>query len=442
MRVAIALIGSRGDIQPALALGVELQSRGHDVVVGVPRHLERLATGCNLAAVPFDYDPAAFVEESPVLKKALMQGINIGTIRSVPALWREISRFRELVSAGVRTLVEMCKGADLIIANQTTQFLCSAVSKEWGIPLAALHLHPCVPNSFFRAPSAASDTVLSKRATRNTWKWHEFYLRFILYPFLMGDGIRTSLGVRKIRVAPGQGQEVLEIQAYSGDLIPGIEEELGAHRPFVGPLRLPSDTRTKAGESADSHDGLVEWIESGDAPVFLGFGSYSKSKPQAEFVALAEEIAEHLGERVLVNMESPGISETSERVRVVGPVAHDFIFPRCRAAVVHGGAGTLHEVLHAGIPVLVGWINIDQPVWGSMVDQAGLGASARLASLSEASVLKDKITSILAPRVVETAQRFGQKMREREPGAKLAADAVESRFFTPPTAPPQKLQST
>ena len=434
MRIAIALMGSRGEVQPGVALGLELQRRGHDVIVAVPKNLAHLATRTGLPALVIDIDSIKDFESDALVQEltggSQTKAILKAALTAVPSVRKKLATIADAI-------LEISRDADLIIATQITEFLCAPIATAWGIAITTIHHHPHRKNSFFLPPTLAPQRELSKKRVRAYWDL------FDKYQILMGRLFWTKLLKKRLHVksvrptAPKvfAEQNVVELQAYYSDLVPGLAEEWDSRRPFVGPLRLLPEFRVALGENVDLVDDLSEWFENGPKPIFFGFGSIPHGKTAEEVVALAASVCAKLGQRGLVNFggktaaELPELPpETARHVRVVGAIAHDAVFPRCSAVVVQGGIGTLNEALRAGVPALVCWVAFDQPYWGIAVKHAGVGDHVQFSAIDEA-VLEQKIPLLLDPATQRRAKELGERLRAQKDGAVFAAEIVDTRIL-------------
>jgi UDP:flavonoid glycosyltransferase YjiC (YdhE family) len=114
----------------------------------------------------------------------------------------------------------------------------------------------------------------------------------------------------------------------------------------------------------------------------------------------------------------------SDHVKVVGAVNHAAIFPACRAVVHHGGAGTTAAGMRAGIPTLILWIWIEQPIWASQVKRLKIGSARRFSTTTQESLVAD-LRSILTPQYVTRAREIAALMTKSPESVTTAADFLE-----------------
>ena len=122
-------------------------------------------------------------------------------------------------------------------------------------------------------------------------------------------------------------------------------------------------------------------------------------------------------------MTSP-TSHISDHVKVVGAVNHAAIFPACRAVVHHGGAGTTAAGMRAGIPTLILWIWIEQPIWAAQVKRLKIGSARRFSTTTRESLVAD-LRSILTPQYVTRAREIAALMTKSAESVTTAADLLE-----------------
>jgi vancomycin aglycone glucosyltransferase len=384
MKFVVAGYGSRGDVEPCVAVGRELLRRGHDVRIAVPPNLLGLVESAGLAAVAYGPDSQA-VE---------------GFRRDLSKIQNPISKVREVTEHVSQvwaekgaTLTELANGADLLLAGITEQGLAANVAEYCGIPLVALHFYPV---------QVLELGWLDWRITKEAENAH-----------------RRALGLPE---ATDPSTPPLEIQAYDELCLPDLAAqgaESAGRRPFVGTLTLELPT--------DTDDKVLSWIAAGPPPIYFGFGSMKVTSP-TDTVAMISAACAQLGERALIWSGSNDFTHIphAEHVMVVEEIGQAPIFPLCRAVVHHGGAGTTAAGLRAGIPTLILFaVWLDQPIWATVVKQLGVG-SARSFSATTAESLIEDLSTILAPQYVTEAREVAAQMTKPAESLASAADLLES----------------
>lgn len=428
MRHVLALVGSRGDVQPALAVGLELRRRGHEVVTGVAPNLVPLAERLGLDPVPLGIDSAALLG-SDLVRRDMRSAHPVRRVRALrdvaAAGWDELR-------TGLLALLDHVGGADTVMTGLLGQEVAAAVAERRGIGMAALHYCPVRANAVVSPVSG----LRGPGATRAAWVLGE-RVRWGLTR-RAENAQRGELGLPATRVhLPTRLRDagVVEVQAYDPALVPGLGDEWGPRRPLTGFLALDDAARARLGEAgsgAGSAAGLDAWLDAGEPPVYVGFGSMPVTDPTALLAAVDAACAE-LGVRALVSAGWNDFARTGavvpdeRRVRVTGAVDHAAVLPRCRAAVHHGGAGTTAAVLRAGLPAVVGWYSADQPMWGELLRGAGVGVARRASALAQPGVLAGALSEVLDDATAARARALGSRLVPPERAVAAAADAVTSR---------------
>lgn len=406
MIVAIAVHGTRGDVEPAAAVAVELKRRGHEIRMAVPPNLIPFAESAGLTSVRA-YGPDSQQQlEAEVFREWLKPRNPLTVLRQgreyVTDGWSEMGE----------TLLTLADGADLILTGTTYQEVAANVAEFYAKPLAALHYFPA------RANSQSLPVPLPLTLARPTFAASEWAHWRLLKP--ADDAQRERLGLPRSRVRATRriiANGTLEIQAYDKVLFPKLDEEWQGSRPIVGSISLQMPTTTD--------DEVVEWIAAGTPPIYFGFGSMPVANP-AETVEMITDVCAELGERALICSGVLALDDrpSSERVKVVQSANHSRVFPLCRAIVHHAGAGTTAASMRSGVPTLALWVSADQIVWAGRIKKIGVGTSRRFSSTTRASLLKD-LRTVLSPQCSMRAKDVAAHMSTPAESLEATADLLE-----------------
>ena len=407
MKFALAVHGTRGDVEPCAAVGLELLRRGHEVRIAVPPNLIGFVESAGLAAVAYGPDIEPLLKEDAYREFWKIQN-------SIKLLSDGMEELRRAWAEMATTLASLADGADLLVTGMMQQGIADNVAEYYGIPLAALHYFPARVNSQL-IPILPSPLIRSLISA--LWR---LYWRVTKKP---EDAQRRELGLPKATASSTRRiveHGSLEIQAYDELCFPGLAAEWAkwdGRRPFVGALTLEMPT--------DADDEVLSWIAAGTPPIYFGFGSMPVQSP-AETVAMISEACTQLGERALICAGTNDFTHIphSDHVKVVGAVNHAAIFPACRAVVHHGGAGTTAAGMRAGIPTLILWIWIEQPIWAARVNRLKIGSGRRFSTTTQESLVAD-LRSILTPQYVTRAREIAARMTKSAESVTTAADLLE-----------------
>jgi UDP:flavonoid glycosyltransferase YjiC (YdhE family) len=412
MKFVLASDGSRGDVEPCVAVGRELLRRGHEVRAAIPPNLVGFVESAGLAAVAYGLDTQTLMKARRNLASLSR---NPWRIQDLIRLWRESWEFRTQCSREISTtLTSLADSADLLITSLVFEDAAANVAEYYGIPLATLHYLPVRPNGqllpFLPAPLTRSAMTMKGWLAWRTAKKLE-------------DAQRRELGLPKATgPSPRRITErgSLEIQAYDEVCFPGLAAEWAkwnGQRPFVGTLTMELTT--------DADDEVASWIATGTPPIYFGFGSMPVESPANTLTMISAACAQ-IGERALVCAGWSDFSRVPhfEHVKVVGAVNHAAIFPACRTVVHHGGAGTTAAGLRAGVPTLILWWAGDQPYWAAAVKRLKVGTARRFSTTTRESLVAD-LRRILAPQYVARAREIATRMTKPAESVAATADLVE-----------------
>ena len=135
MKFVLAVHGTRGDVEPCAAVGLELLRRGHEVRMAVPDNLVGFIESVGLEAVAYGPDSQAQLEED-IFR-------NLFEVRNPIDLWRTGTEYITRGWAEMSTtLTSLADGADLILHGQTYQGIAANVAEYYNIPMAAMHHFP------------------------------------------------------------------------------------------------------------------------------------------------------------------------------------------------------------------------------------------------------------------------------------------------------------
>lgn len=389
MKCVLVGYGSRGDVEPCVAVGRELARRGHHVRMAVPPNMVAFVESVGLVGVAYGPDSQQQLSETADFMRYAADpfGALPEIAQRTVGVWTDKSA----------TLASLAAGADLLVAGMNEQHLAANVAEHHRIPLAALHFFPAR-----LLPSGLISSIVTKEADATQ---------------------RRALGLPEATdpsTQPAVPREVLEIQAYDELCLPGPAAGwVGAsdRRPFIGALtcELP----------VDSDQEVLAWMADGTPPIYFGFGDTPVSSP-ADTVGMISAACMQLGERALICSGANDFSDFAHvgHLKVVSAVKHASIFPLCRAVVHHGGAGTTAAAMRAGVPVLILWLWLDQPMWADAIKRLRVGSARRFSDTTVESLVAD-LQSIFTPPYATRAREIAAHMTRADESVTCAADLVE-----------------
>jgi len=165
---------------------------------------------------------------------------------------------------------------------------------------------------------------------------------------------------------------------------------------------------------AEKFASLIAWMESGDPPIFIGFGSMVIDDT-ASLQQMIVDAAKKANLRIVVQSSWSKLDVSGEQLcHNVGPVSHDWLLPQCCAVVHHGGAGTTAAGLRYGLPTLICPFFGDQYMWGEMVNRAGVGPKPCPVSQLTTDILVEKLRELASPSTKDAAVVLAEHMNKED----------------------------
>ena len=349
MHYAIIALGSRGDVQPFIALSIGLMTRSHTVTLIAHENFKEFIEGYGVPFHQLTGNIEAYLHTEDG-RKLLASGSTIALMRYLnkgARQWKVENQLEILCG---------CRGADAIVTSILGIPIVSCVAELYQKPWAVVELSfpttetgaaPFEGVAFLNIPwvNRLGYRVLHRLSWRMTRKEVNTF--------------RTSLGLPRANKWPN----VLRLHAISPQLIPQ-PPDWDSLAKITGFMTLPIAPQPPAEE-------VQKWMAEGEAPVYVGLGSIPAPHPQN----FEKSIMALLGEfRVLYCKGWSAMALSPHpNLCIVDKIDHRWLFPRCRAAVIHGGVGTMAAALGAGTPPIILSVFADQPWWGRMVERRGLG---------------------------------------------------------------------
>ncbi len=385
MRLVLATFGTTGDVQPFLGLGRELLRRGHQVLLGAPDNFAGRAASVGLEFVSLG--PAADGEDA---RRVFGPACELRDVTSQVQL--TLPYALEHAPAAVETLLDAAKGADalLSIPYQAAGRIAAEVLR---CPYVSVHFSPFGSS---RRPRLSAIAAPGFNACRS---------RFGLPPVedpLGKDGISTDLALTPVspclfpRPASWSARHHLTGFWFLDEL------------PMVNP-------------------DLRAFVEAGEPPVVLGFGSMTHRDPEEIARLLAKAVA-LAGVRAVIQTgwSGLGLDATSDRIRFAPFVPHAWLFPRAACVVHAGGAGTTAAAFRAGVPSVFVPHWLDQHLWAALALERRLAsASIPLGELTAERLALAIRKAVEMPEHRRAAEGVADVMKG-EDGVRVAADHLEA----------------
>ncbi|MCX6030430.1 MAG: glycosyltransferase [Chloroflexi bacterium] len=364
MRIAMIAPGSRGDVEPYIALGEGLQKAGHVVRLVTHSNFDMLVSSHGLEFWPIAGSVQDIAQSTEM--RGRLEGGNFLVVMAQMAKEAE----RGAVAAAEGGLAA-CRGMDLVLAGIGGLFVGLALAEKFGLPFLQAYYIPFTPTRAY--PSFLLPKLPS---------WFGGSLNRLSYHLtrqIMWQGFRSAdrlarQGVLGLPAAPFWGPYKTDrfhhlpmLYGYSPSVIPP-------------PSDWDSDIHVTGYWFSDPEadwtppPALVAFLQAGPPPVYVGFGSMSNRKPEATTDLILQALA-RTQQRAIILSGWSGLhaADVPDSVFMLDAIPFAWLFPRVAAVVHHGGAGTTAYGLRAGVPSVVIPFFGDQPFWGQRIAELGVG---------------------------------------------------------------------
>ncbi|KAK1142203.1 hypothetical protein N8T08_008129 [Aspergillus melleus] len=407
LNIVIQVVGSRGDVQPFIALGNELQRYGHRVRLATHDVFEGFVRDSGLEFYPIGGDPAdlmAYMVKNPGLIPS-MESLRAGDIQRKRFMVREIldGCWRSCIEPDMRTQVPFV--ADAIIANPPS-FAHVHCAQALSIPVHLMFTMPWSSTKAFPHPLANMSGGNSDESLKN-------YVSYGVVDWLTWQGLgdvinqwRKDLDLEEVATFEGPHlAEILKVPftyCWSPALVP---------KPLDWPSYIDVcgfffRDKPKYDPPAD----LQAFLASGPPPVYIGFGSIVLEDPERVTTTIINAV-NGVGARAIVSKGWSNLGGTHhDNIYYIGDCPHEWLFDHVAAVVHHGGAGTTACGLRSSKPTLIVPFFGDQPFWGAMVATAGAGPTPIPYKELTVDALAAGIQYCLSKQAAEAASAIAHKM--------------------------------
>lgn len=410
MNILILTAGTRGDVQPYVALGAALQVAGHRVTLATSATFAEFVSERGLAFAPLGGE---FLEllETPAGKAAIIgKGNPLKLLRQVQPMLRGM----------LNDAWNAAAGTDLVIYHPKA-LSGHSIAEKLGIPgILALPIPLYSPTRVFPSPILPATNLggTLNRVSHRLMVW----AATASMRGLVNRWRKTTLGL------PPAGDELLlhgrpllRLYGYSPAVLP-TPADWDQHSVATGYWFLDRLADWQPPES------LVTFLRSEPAPVYVGFGSMPTQDAAAKTSIVLEALA-RTGQRGVIATGWGGLAraDVPPSVYMLDAAPHDWLFPQMAAVVHHGGAGTTAAGLRAGVPTLICPFFGDQPFWGRRIAALGAGPQAIPQRRLTVERLAEAINSLTSNTLMgERAQALGAAIRA-EDGVGQAVALIEAQ---------------
>lgn len=435
MRILLLGMGSRGDVQPLVALGQRLRRSGYAVSLAAPADLGHVVAGSGV-----DFEPLSFDLEGPLREgegREALRGSAWTQAQEARLMRQVMASTAGALASDVSCLVEE---ADAVVSGALTFDLVDALlatdrsgRRVPGKPHLYAVFAPVWPSAHGGSVALA---LRPRAASRVNLAWSSLagHVAFDLFR-PAGDLVRSRKGLprRHFRDYAAAAERTPSLLAASPCVVPPAPDWPPALRqtgywvrddPADGPL-VPD---------------LEAFLGAGPPPVYVGFGSMPTPDPGAVVRDVAAVLG-RLGVRGVVSEGLAGLSpampsgdvpagDVTADLLGIRHAPHEALFPRCSVVVHHGGSGTTAAAVRAGVPQVVVAHAADQPYWGRRMADLGVAAAPIARKDLTAARLQPALEVALSPGVRAAAYALGERVRAEDgagDAARLVGDYLRRR---------------
>ncbi len=410
-KLLIFTFGTRGDVQPYVALGTALKTRGFNVTICTGQGFDDFIEGRGLSSHP------ASINVHDLLQRPNVQDA-IDTFSGKLRLWKEMQVWRRQQYDVMLEIARDLK-TDLLLCNikGNTSHI---IARSLGIPTLLqpffVPTREFPPFIFPGSDFGAWGNRLAHRLFNGFANWLTRKAITSWAKRAFGDEGPRMIGPYIDGYHP-DGRPVPHLHGYSSPIVPR-PADWGENEHITGYWFLePSPEWTPP-------EDLQRFMDAGDPPVYIGFGSMpakdAKSVTEVVMAAL-----DRLGRRGVLATGWGGLvaEQSNPNLFFLDHIPHEWLFPRCAVVVHHGGAGTTHAGLRWGRPTVICAAGMDQPFWGYRIAKLGAGPKPLKLKSMTADQLASAVSFALEPAALSQARMLGEAIG-RENGVTKAADLV------------------
>jgi sterol 3beta-glucosyltransferase len=395
-----------------------LMENGHQVTLSAPSDFKDFVEGFG---VPFQglYGNAEEIMNSTE-GQSVLQTEN--TIKLMKHFFKVLNNMKVPLR---KSYFDAISKVDFIIANAATLPIVSAIAEKQNKKFALTYfMPPIVPTTEF--PLGDFDFLNFSLYNKFTYKIAQsFYWKFVKKET---NEYRQELGLPILKenlITHIDNQKPLDLYCISPMLI-SQPKDWESHHKISGFLTVPTQKREAHIFDKISTE-LNDWLQQGETPIYIGFGSNGVGNKE-KFITILKEILNKINERILFCTGWSLFDDipTHKNLFVTKYVNHEAILPKCKVGIFHGGAGTLATMLRNDLPVIIVSFYTDQPTWGKIVEQKKIGIHIPVKALT-ADKLISAIQLAQTSELKNNVLAVGQSIRD-ENGLENAVSEIEKYF--------------
>ena len=402
-KIILGAVGSTGDILPIVALGIELRKKGHEITFcGSPNGRKFVEKH------QFPFHPVGLDVE-----KMMDDSVRYMFTNPLRAPGEMINFMRKNVDAQFKELTPLVKGADFLVGSSVLSAGIS-IAQYYGIPYTHVLHTPQAFESQYHVPPTFPFQNMPSWANLLVWKINGVFANHML---------KNIINTNRAKFGLPPFPDIWKTLAGDRIIIP-CNEILGPIPPDVKQNYYQTEYWHYI-EEAELDPAILNFINSGKTPVYLGFGSMGDPMPE-KTNKIIDEILRSSGLRFIISKgwADIGSSINSPDVMTIDYAPHLKLFPLMAAIIHHGGAGTTHTAARSGVPQIIIPHLMDQFYWANRISKLNLGLTLNRLTLTASKLLNTINKVISEPSFKQNAYELSRKTPTD--GLNKAVDLIEN----------------
>jgi len=410
MKIVLTTTGTRGDVQPLLALALELKALGHECLFCTPPNFTTWLQDYAFENKPIGID----LEQST-------RAASSGKLTPIPRY-----QLKQVMDSTVRyqflILLEAARGCDLIVGGGIVQMPTRSIAEALSIPCVFAAFCPVVYPSLQHSPPPMSIERLEELDAlqmldpASLWLNEEQYWNDLYRHVVNTERAKFSLAsIDNVMRHTLEGQSLLAADSTVMPLAPTMMYDMEVKQTGAWLLKSNSDLPV----------GIRQFLDEGDAPIYFGCGSMGVRDEGARIFV---EVARSLGKRAVIFKGWSNLQpiDRDKDFLFIDSVAHDQLFPHMAAIVHHGGAGTTMSAVKAGKPQVILPYGYDQFYIADRIQTLGVGAAGERNQKMTVNGLTQSLHDCLTDKIAQQARYMSTKLELN--GASVAAEWLTRKF--------------
>ena len=391
MKFVVATYGTEGDARPFAALCRGLMDAGHEARLLADAATLASARALGVPTTPLAGDIRGALGRDHAIAAVVAKG---GGFNQTARALSKIAN--ENAASWLRSIIEAGEGCDAVLAAGLAGFAGFSAAEYLGAKGIGAGMIPITPTAAFPSPFLPpkwTPRPLNRASHRfvNAMLWRAFR-----------DKTNAARAMFKLPPRRSVWTGVPMVYGISPNLLPP-PPDWAANVRLCGQWLAPSPSWTPP-------PALANFLASGEAPIYIGFGSMTGFDNARLLDALVEATT---GRRVLFHSGWSGIDPEAlpDNFLAIGDTPHDWLFPRVAAVIHHGGSGTSHSAARAGVPSIVTPFAGDQFFWAERLRLVGVAPPAVDGRRPKAETFAGALHVVAAAPMRSRARELGERMR-------------------------------